>query len=63
MDLFEVARELRKHESLTFCSDYIREHGLEQLLDALMDYSPHPAIPLLKVHAKELDTYKWESSG
>jgi hypothetical protein len=57
MDLFEIAREMRKHEAMTFCSEYIRDCGLESFFNTLMDYSPHPAVPLLKVHAKELDTY------
>ena len=60
MDLFEIAREMRKHEAMTFCSEYIRECGLESFFNTLMNYSPHPALPILKGQARTLDKTDWE---
>ena len=59
-DLTESAKELREHEAFTVCSEYIKVNGLQLFFDTLMNYSPHPALPLLKIEARKIDKTTWE---
>jgi hypothetical protein len=59
-DLNETAKELQQHEAFTVCSEYIKANGLQSFFDTLMNYSPHPALPILKGQARTLDKTDWE---